>query len=584
MDYYGPMTRPTRLISLALMLTLASGIAMAAPPENEGPATSSLDGSLFYQLLVGELSVQSGDAASAYALMLDAARKAKSPRLFERAVELALMARNGESALQAAQAWAFAFPSSRDANRYVLQILIGLNKMAEALEPLKRDIAGLAPKDRALAIALLPRYFVRAGDKKAAASTVEQALAADLTSVATGPSAWSTLGRLRLMAQDTEGALESARRGAALNVKAQEPILLAILLMEPQTPAAETLIHKYLAGKPTPEVRMGYARKLLDSQRFAEAYTQMQRLTAEKPDDADAWLLRGSLELQDKKWAAAEASLKEYVALAEPKSDATENAVSSRGLVQAYLLLAQIAEQNQQLDDADAYLRRINSPQDAVLVQGRRAMILARQGHIEQARTLLRSIPEQQPEDARTKIGLELQLLRDYKLYPAAYKLLTDALARSPDDIDWIYDQAMLAEKIGQIDEMERLLRRVIAAKPDYYHAYNALGYSLADRNMRLPEARQLIKKALEFAPDDPFIVDSLAWLEFRGGNAAEALRLLQQAYQARPDAEIAAHLGEVLWSMGQRAEAMDAWKRGMELNPNNETLSETIQRLSPKP
>lgn len=578
------MTRPTRLISLALMLTLASGIAMAAPPENEGPATSSLDGSLFYQLLVGELSVQSGDAASAYALMLDAARKAKSPRLFERAVELALMARNGESALQAAQAWAFAFPSSRDANRYVLQILIGLNKMAEALEPLKRDIAGLAPKDRALAIALLPRYFVRAGDKKAAASTVEQALAADLTSVATGPSAWSTLGRLRLMAQDTEGALESARRGAALNVKAQEPILLAILLMEPQTPAAETLIHKYLAGKPTPEVRMGYARKLLDSQRFAEAYTQMQRLTAEKPDDADAWLLRGSLELQDKKWAAAEASLKEYVALAEPKSDATENAVSSRGLVQAYLLLAQIAEQNQQLDDADAYLRRINSPQDAVLVQGRRAMILARQGHIEQARTLLRSIPEQQPEDARTKIGLELQLLRDYKLYPAAYKLLTDALARSPDDIDWIYDQAMLAEKIGQIDEMERLLRRVIAAKPDYYHAYNALGYSLADRNMRLPEARQLIKKALEFAPDDPFIVDSLAWLEFRGGNAAEALRLLQQAYQARPDAEIAAHLGEVLWSMGQRAEAMDAWKRGMELNPNNETLSETIQRLSPKP
>jgi len=193
LDYYGPMTRPTRLISLALMLTLASGIAMAAPPENEGPATSSLDGSLFYQLLVGELSVQSGDAASAYALMLDAARKAKSPRLFERAVELALMARNGESALQAAQAWAFAFPSSRDANRYVLQILIGLNKMAEALEPLKRDIAGLAPKDRALAIALLPRYFVRAGDKKAAASTVEQALAADLTSVATGPSAWSPL-------------------------------------------------------------------------------------------------------------------------------------------------------------------------------------------------------------------------------------------------------------------------------------------------------------------------------------------------------------------------------------------------------
>jgi Flp pilus assembly protein TadD len=142
----------------------------------------------------------------------------------------------------------------------------------------------------------------------------------------------------------------------------------------------------------------------------------------------------------------------------------------------------------------------------------------------------------------------------------------------------------MLAEKIGKIDEMERLLRRVIAAKPDYYHAYNALGYSLADRNVRLSEARQLINKALEFAPGDPFIVDSLAWVEFRSGNTTEALRLLQQAYQVRPDAEIAAHLGEVLWSLGQRAEAADTWKRGMGLNPGNETLTETIQRLSPKP
>jgi tetratricopeptide (TPR) repeat protein len=101
---------------------------------------------------------------------------------------------------------------------------------------------------------------------------------------------------------------------------------------------------------------------------------------------------------------------------------------------------------------------------------------------------------------------------------------------------------------------------------------------------VRLSEARQLINKALEFAPGDPFIVDSLAWVEFRSGNATEALRLLQQAYQVRPDAEIAAHLGEVLWSLGQRAEALDTWKRGMGLNPGNETLTETIQRLSPKP
>jgi Flp pilus assembly protein TadD len=133
---------------------------------------------------------------------------------------------------------------------------------------------------------------------------------------------------------------------------------------------------------------------------------------------------------------------------------------------------------------------------------------------------------------------------------------------------------------VGKTDEMEALLRKIMAAKPDYHHAYNALGYSLADRNMRLPEARQLITKALVLAPNDPFIMDSLAWVEFRAGNSVEALRLLSAAFKARPDAEIAAHLGEVLWSTGQRDQASAIWKEGVTLNPGNETLLETMRRL----
>jgi Flp pilus assembly protein TadD len=128
------------------------------------------------------------------------------------------------------------------------------------------------------------------------------------------------------------------------------------------------------------------------------------------------------------------------------------------------------------------------------------------------------------------------------------------------------------------------LLRRIIAEKPDYHHAYNALGYSLADRNIRLGEARQLILKALEFAPGDPFISDSLGWVEFRSGNAAEALRILQSAFKSRPDAEIAAHLGEVMWSLGKREQAMGIWKEGLALNADNETLLETLKRLRVKP
>jgi Flp pilus assembly protein TadD len=146
--------------------------------------------------------------------------------------------------------------------------------------------------------------------------------------------------------------------------------------------------------------------------------------------------------------------------------------------------------------------------------------------------------------------------------------------------MELIYEQAMTAEKLNQLADMERLLRRVIEIKPDYAAAYNALGYSLADRNLRLPEAKQLIQKALEFAPTDPFIRDSLGWVEFRLGNLQEAARILSDAYKDKPDPEIAAHLGEVLWSLQQRDRALAVWREGHMMNPDNETLQETLQRL----
>jgi Flp pilus assembly protein TadD len=141
----------------------------------------------------------------------------------------------------------------------------------------------------------------------------------------------------------------------------------------------------------------------------------------------------------------------------------------------------------------------------------------------------------------------------------------------------------MMAEKLDRLDEMEQLLKRVMVLKPDHHHAYNALGYSLADRNMRLGEARELISKALSFAPNEPFIVDSMGWVEYRLGNKAEALRLLRQAYGARPDTEIAAHLGEVLWVSGEHAEARRVWQEGAARDPKNEALKETLARLKAK-
>ncbi|HVE54416.1 MAG TPA: tetratricopeptide repeat protein, partial [Ramlibacter sp.] len=244
----------------------------------------------------------------------------------------------------------------------------------------------------------------------------------------------------------------------------------------------------------------------------------------------------------------------------------------------------QIAEKRRDFVQAGAWLDRIENSQDLVQAQNRRASILARQGRMDEARKLIRGLPERTPADARMKTMAEVQLLRDNKQYKPAYELLSQAVAKDPADADLAYDQAMIAEKMGDFAGMERLLRQIVARKPDYHHAYNALGFSLAERNQRLPEAKQLIQKALEFAPGDPFITDSLGWVEFRMGNRAEALRILQGAYKDKPDPEIAAHLGEVLWSLGQREQAQAIWREGLLLNSENETLQETLKRLRVKP
>jgi tetratricopeptide (TPR) repeat protein len=577
------MKRFKRLTLISMLAGLMCGAALqshAQEPESK-PENSDLNSALFYEILVGELSAQSGDAASAYSLLLDGARKANSPKLFERAIDISLHARAGDSALQAAQAWTKAFPDSREANRYLLQILIGLNKLPDAVEPIKRELAALKPEERANAVNLIPRYFARVTDKKQAASVVEQSLAGELNNSMTGPAAWSVVGTMRLLAGNPATALEAAQKGVALNAKSQEPVQLALALMDSTLPGAESIVLHYLKTNTDTELQMGYVRRLLEAQRYEDVAAQIQLLTKESPDFPDAWLVRGSLEVQEKKLDAAKASINKYISLIKSAPATQESTGRERGLVQAYFLLSQLAEAHGNFDEAQRYLDAIDTPQDYARVQTRRASLMAKQGKITEARALIRAIPEDQPEDARSKLSAEVQLLRDNKQYLDAYAVLANAAKEYPDDTDLAYDLAMAAEKIGKVDEMENLLRQVIAAKPDYHNAYNALGYSLADRNTRLPEARTLVAKALEFAPDDPYIVDSMAWVEFRSGNKQEALRLLQTAFKARPDPEIAAHLGEVLWTLEQHAKAQSVWKEGLILNPENETLKETIYRLS---
>ena len=593
LNYHGSMKK--KLICVLSGLSLTAPLLMAQTKDSlpNTPAAesatvsapvnnSALNAELFYQLLVGEISSQNGEPATGYALMLDAARKTGEAQLYQRAADIALQSRSGDAALQAVKAWKQEQPRSRDANRYFMQILIALNRISDTSEPVRTEIELTPAADRSLVIAAIPRAYARVGDKKQASAVVEVALAAYLANAATAGVAWSTVGRMRLLAGDTVGALDAAQKAQAADPNGDGPALLAVELMDPKLPQAEVMVKAYLTRdlQAVSEIRMGYARALLEAQRYGEATAQLKLVIREKPELAPAWLILGSLQLQDNLLAPAQLSLERFVTLAKQQLSDEE---SARSLSQAYLALAQIAEKRKDFTTAEAWIGKIQNAEDMMQAQTRRASILASQGKLAEGRQLIQALPERNPGDARLKMIAEVGLLRDLKQYQMAYDLLGQAIIKFPDEAELVYDQAMMAEKTGDLPAMERLLKRVIVAKPDYYNAYNALGYSLAERNIRLLEARDLILKALEYVPSDPFIQDSLGWVEFRLGNLSEAVKIFEIAFKAKPDSEIAAHFGEVLWTNGQRERAMMIWREGQLLNPDNETLLQTLKRFQVK-
>ena len=548
---------------------------------------SDIDAALFYQLLIGEIELRQGSAGTAYEVILDAARKQRDESLFKRAADIALQARAGDQALAAARAWRATLPGSLEAHRYLIQLLVAMGKPAETAEPL-RSLIKLTPEaDRKGLITALPRFFISTSDRKMVPPLLEQVLAPYRQEAATRLPSLHALGAAWLGAQEPDRALPLLQEAQTLDEASDTTVVLALQML-PATPAAEAIVTAHLKARPDNNgIRVLYARVLSASQRYADAITQLEQVTRSEPARATAWLTLGALQLELRQAKDATRSLETFLGLApeEPAisitaGDEDNPATGEQGRVQAWLMLAQAAEQLGDFKAAETWLARIDNPQRALEVQQRRASLLMRQGKVAEARALIRQLPEKDAESARAKLFAEAQLLRDAKLWKEANAVLAQGSERFSDDIDLMYERSMMAEKLGQMDEMERLLRKVIELKPDHQHAHNALGYSLAERNLRLPEAKQLIEKALSMSPGDPFITDSLGWVEYRLGNTAEAIRLLRQAYAARPDAEIGAHLGEVLWVSGQTEEARRIWREARGRDAANDVLRETLARL----
>ena len=585
----------------AHVLAAALACAVFAPPGHaqavDTPSkveNSALNGPLFQQLLIAEIELRQGDVAAAYQLTLDAARRTKEEQLFRRATEIALQGRAGNEALAAVKAWRQAIPDSTDALRFQVQLLVQLNRTAEVVEPLQTLLKITPPAERSMVINALPRLLARSSDRNQAAAVLEQVLLPYSEAPDTRVAARVAIGRGWLAAINGTKALALAQSAHEMDRAAEGPAGLALEML-PGTPAAEAIVRDHLAVKPDSNgVRLLYVRSLLAAQRLVDATGQLDTLTRNSPQLPQAWLTLGALHVQLREPAPAIVALNKYIALvqaanapdADPDAagagadDDAPPATKEDALTRGWLLLSQAAEQQGDLKAADAWLAKIDNPQRALEIQLRRALLLAREGKVTQARELIRRLPEKTPEEARAKVLAEAQVLRDAKLWADANTVLAQANKKFPDDVDLIYEQSMMFEKLNRLADMERLLRRVIELKPDHQHAYNALGYSLAERNVRLPEARTLIKKALELSPGEPSITDSLGWVEYRLGNRDEAIRLLRDAYRGQPDAEIAAHLGEVLWVNGQTDEARNIWREGRKRDAANDVLRETLTRL----
>ncbi len=584
------MKNALAIVTLSLLLTACAQLrppetttAIPAPaasdPEDaavEAPAAApdlpdvALTEDIMVKVLEAEIANQRGDWQFAYVTLLGLAQQTRDPRLAQRSSEIALAAKRPAEALAAIRLWRELAPDSEQATQYYLGFVILSDNLDEAQPILAERLQKATPKTRGAMILQVQRMLARARDKTAAWPMLE-ALAAPYLAL---PEAHLALAQAAFSNGDEVRAVNEAKLALAAKPDS-ELAILTLAQVSPDKPAAARALAAFLARHPQArETRIAYARLLTEQKRYAQARAEFDTLLKSDPKDLTTLFALGILSAQSNDYPAAERYLSSYAQILSANPD------DARDPTQALLLLAQIAQERGDTDAALKWLAQIEPGPAYVGAQIQRAQLVAARGDIDLARKMLAEISTDGEREQTQVILAEGQILRDAKQVPEAFAVLQNALLHAPDNTDLLYDYAMLAEKLDRIDVMEKALRKVIELAPKNQQAYNALGYSLAERNMRLPEALQLIEKALQLAPEDPFILDSMGWVQYRLGHLQEAENYLRRAYALQPDAEIGVHLGEVLWVKGQRDDAQKLWRDARAKDPENDALKSTLSRL----
>jgi tetratricopeptide (TPR) repeat protein len=544
--------------------------AQAPPTEPEFSIRPVLQPSpraeLMYQVLAAELAGKRDQMSVALDHYRKVATASNDPRVAERAAMLALLMKDNAAALELTRHWRALAPTSDPARQALALALLRDGQVDEAASHLEAVRQAASKKDKQQGFATVASLLSQVDDKQEALRVMQQVAARHPRSAF----AQYYQAMLAAAAGDYTQALASLDRALVLNPKLALAHLLRTRLLMDQgnRTAALAGLAKAVAVLPRDRnLRMNYARLLVDAGQLDKARREFATLLNQNPRDADSIYALGVLATETRQFDLAESYFLELIK-------------RNLRLADAYFELGRIEEQRGDYAKANEWYGRVSGEERYLTAQLRKGVMLAKAGETAAFAQHFETLRRDQPQNSINLYLAEAEALREADRHQEAFDALDRGLALHPNDKELLYARALAAEKLDRLDVLERDLRAILAADPKNGQALNALGYTLADRTDRYQEALGYIEQALALLPDDAAVLDSMGWVQYRLGDRAKALEYLRRAYLANPDAEIAAHLVEVLWVSGQREEAKKVWREALRKDPDNPHLLKLKERL----
>lgn len=557
------------VLSACAVTSAPAPVAQAPVPAPEAAYPKlALSNDILFGVLASEIAAQRGAAAASAPTVLALAQRTRDPRLARRAAEFALTANRLDEAIRALKLWQELEPASDNAQYQLIAALLRAGRLSEATPGVQAQLAA-RPHEAAQVFMHLAGLLSRQPDK-AGAYAMMKTLLAPFPSVAEGHFA------LMITAQEAgDDAMAQAEMAtlATLAPAWDYPVGWQVERLRQTSPeAALALLERELARRPQAglELRLSYPRLLVMVKRYDAARDAFVQLSNKYPHQPEVAYAIGVLSYELKDYEEAERSLRDALALGYREPDFVR------------FTLGQMAEERKLPQEAVNWYEAITSGPQLPQAQSRLAVLEAEDGKLDAALARLERLADMQNTPRPARVLAQAQLARNAEQPDRALAILSAALAKDGNVAEWRYERALLLDDRERVAEAERDLRAYLKLKPKSAQGLNALGYILANRTSRVREARELVSRALKLDPDNPMILDSMGWVEYRSGKLEAALRYLQRAHHLMPDPEIAAHLGEVLWKMGREAEARELWARSLEANPDSDIIRRTQQRFIP--